>query len=64
MDHADEVRSICVEFEGEVAFGVGLGSAGFFHALTQRDENDFVSCAGFPGGGVFHRAGEGLGGGE
>ena len=64
VDDADEVRSLSVEFEGEIAFGVGLGAPGFFHALAEAEEDDFVAGGGLAGGGVFHGAGQGLGGGE
>ncbi len=34
MDGADQMRRLgVVEFEAEVALGVGFGAAGFFHAL-------------------------------
>lgn len=62
MDGAHEVRALSIEFEGEVAFGVGLGASGFLHALAELEQDDFVARAGLAGGAVFHRAGEGLGG--
>jgi hypothetical protein len=40
--------------------GVGLGAAGFFHALAELEEDDLVAGRGLAGGGVLHRAGEGL----
>jgi hypothetical protein len=49
MDGAHEVRTLSVELEREVTFGVGLGASGFFHALTEREENDFVSGGRFAG---------------
>ena len=64
MDDADEVRALAVKFETEVAFGVGLGASGFFHALTEAEENDLVTGGRLARGGVFDRAGEGLGGGQ
>ncbi len=64
VDYADQMGSLGVEFEGEIAFGVGLGAAGFFHALAEAEEDDFVACGGLVGGGVFYGAGQGLGGGE
>ena len=36
MNHAYKMRRLgVVELEGKVAFGVGLGAAGLFHALAQ-----------------------------
>ena len=65
VNGADQVGALgVVEFEGEIAFGVGLGAAGFFHALTQTQQDDLVARGGLAGGGVFHGAGQGLGGGE
>ena len=62
MDGANQVRGLrVVELEAELAFGVGLGAAGFFHALAELEDDDFVAGGGLAGGGVFYRAGEGLG---
>jgi hypothetical protein len=44
MDGAHEVRRfVVVEFETELAFGVGLGAAGFVHALAEFEQNYVVS---------------------
>ena len=64
MNHADQVRALGVELETEITFGVGSGAAGFFHALTEAEQDHFVAGGGLAGGGVLHRAGQGLGGGE
>jgi hypothetical protein len=65
MDDADEMGTVgAVELESEIAFGVGLGAAGFFHALAEAEQDDFVAGGGLAGGGVLHAAGQGLGGGE
>jgi len=53
-----------VELEAELAFAVGFGAAGFFHTLTEFEEDDLVPRGGLAGGGVFDGAGQGLGGGE
>ena len=53
-----------VEFETEIAFGVGLGASSFFHALAQAEQDDFVARSGLAGGGVLYGAGQSLGGGE
>jgi len=58
------VRRLRVELETELAFGVGLGAAGFFHALTELEHDHIVSGGWLAGGGIFHGPGEGLGGGE
>ena len=42
-----------VEFEAEVTLGVGFGAAGFFHALAEFEQDDFVSGSGLVGGGVL-----------
>jgi hypothetical protein len=64
VDNADEMGTLCVELEAEFAFCVGFGAAGFFHALTEAEQDDFVACGGFAGGGVLNGAGQGLGGSE
>ena len=64
MDDADEVWALGIELEAEVALRIGLGASGFFHALTEAEEDDVVSGSGLAGGGVLYGAGEGLGGGE
>ena len=52
MDDADEVRALGIELETEIAFGVGLGAAGFFHALAEAEQDDFVAGGGLAGGDV------------
>ena len=65
MDYANQMRALSiVEFEAEMAFGVGLGAAGFFHALAEAEQDDVVAGGGLAGGGVLDGAGQGLGGGE
>ena len=65
VDDADQMRALrVVELETEVAFGVGLGASGFFHALAQAEQDDFVARGGLADGDVLDRAGQGLGGGE
>jgi len=65
VNGADQVRGLrVVEFQSEVALGVGLGARGFFHALGEAEQNYIVASGGFSGGGVLDGAGEGLGGGE
>ena len=65
MNGADQVRALrVVELEAEIAFGVGFGASGFFHALAEAEEDDVVAGGGLVGGGIFYGAGEGLGGGE
>jgi hypothetical protein len=64
MDYADQMGALGFEFEAEMAFGVGLGAAGFFHALTEAEEDYIVAGGGPAGGGIFYGTGQGLGGGE
>ena len=64
VDYADEMWALGVEFEREIALGIGLGASGFFHALTEAEEDDVVSGGGLAGAGVFDGAGQSLGGGE
>ena len=64
MDGANQMRSLCVvELETELAFGIRFGAAGFFHALAELEQNNFVSGGGLAGGGVLYCARERLGGG-
>ena len=53
-----------VEIEAEVALGVGLGAGGFFHAIAELDENDFIARGRLAGGAILHRPGESFGGGK
>src|SRR5215470_7302377 len=64
MNGANEMRALIVVGELEIALGVGLGARGFFHAVAQLDEDDFVAGRGLVGGLVGDRAGQVLGGSE
>jgi len=65
MDGADQVRRLrVVELETELALGIGLGAAGFFHPLTQLEQDDLVSGGGLASSGVLDGAGESLSRGE
>ena len=64
MDGADKVRTGYGDFEAEFSVAVGLGAAGYVHAVGEVDDNDFIARGGFAGGAVGDGAGEGLGGGR
>jgi hypothetical protein len=65
MDGAYEMRGLrVVEFEAELAFDVGLGASGLFHALGEFEQDDIIARGGLAGGCIFYGAGESLSGGE
>ena len=47
-----------VEFEAELALRIRLGTAAFFHALAEFEQDDVIACGGLVGGSIFYRAGE------
>ena len=58
MNGANQVRGVGIlEFETELAFGIGLGTTGFFHTLAQLKYDNLISHRGFAGSGVLHGAG-------
>ena len=62
MNGADQVRTLgVVELEAEIAFGVGLGASGFFHALAQAEQDNLISSGGLVGRAVLDIAGEDFG---
>ena len=47
-----------------MALGIGLGASGFFHTLTEAEQDDFVASSRLARGGVLYRARKSLGLGE
>jgi len=49
MDGADQVWRLRVgHIESEMAFGVGCGASGFFHAFAEFEQDDVVADGGLP----------------
>ena len=59
VNGANQMRRLgVVDGETEFAFGIGFRVPGFFHALAELEQNDFLSGARFAGGAVLHGSGE------
>ena len=64
VNRADQVWTVFLHREAEVALGVCFSASCFFHALSQAEQHHFIARPWFVRSTILDRAGKGCGEGE